>query len=317
MSTAPLVSIVLATYNRSRVLAHAIASVRRSTVDDWELIVVGDHCTDDTAEVVAGIGDPRVTYVDLPANVGEQSGPNNEGVRRARGRYLAFLNHDDLFFPDHLASSIAALEAHRADFVWSPLLVALPAAPAELAAGVERFRVSGVTPTDDYDPRVFVFASSWVMRRELAGRVGSWRPAADTFVTASQDWLHRAWRSGARLRLHPHVGVLAVPASVRSGSYAAAVSPEHEHYGARMLEPGFRAAALEQAAIAGERQVNQFRYGLSPLAAVAGVLLRPLAALAMAVGTHPHAPLLAVRYGRRGGLVSTLRQRTGLARLSR
>ena len=47
----------------------------------------------------------------MEKNTGEQSGPNNEGVRRARGRYLAFLNHDDLFFPDHLASSIAA---------WSP-----------------------------------------------------------------------------------------------------------------------------------------------------------------------------------------------------
>ena len=88
MSTAPIVSVVLATYNRSRVLAHAIESVRSSTLTDWELIVVGDHCTDDTAEVVASFDDPRITFINLPQNVGEQSGPNNEGVRRgARALY--------------------------------------------------------------------------------------------------------------------------------------------------------------------------------------------------------------------------------------
>ena len=85
----PLVSIILATYNRSPVLAHAIESVRRSTLTDWELIVVGDGCTDDTAAVVASFDDPRVTFINLPRNVGEQSGPNNEGLRLARGRYIA------------------------------------------------------------------------------------------------------------------------------------------------------------------------------------------------------------------------------------
>ena len=62
MSLPPLVSIVIATYNRSQVVAHAIDSVRRSTVADWELIVVGDHCTDDTEAVVAGFADPRITW---------------------------------------------------------------------------------------------------------------------------------------------------------------------------------------------------------------------------------------------------------------
>jgi glycosyltransferase involved in cell wall biosynthesis len=104
MPTSPLVSVVIATYNRSRVLARAIDSVRRSTLQDWELIVVGDHCTDDTEQIVAERNDARIVYVNLPRNVGEQSGPNNEGVRLSRGRYIAFLNHDDLYFPDHLAS---------------------------------------------------------------------------------------------------------------------------------------------------------------------------------------------------------------------
>ena len=317
MSLPPLVSIVIATYNRSQVVAHAIDSVRRSTVADWELIVVGDHCTDDTESVVAGFADPRITWVNLAENAGEQSGPNNEGIRRARGRYLAFLNHDDLYFPDHLATSIACCEATGADLVWSPLLVAHPALEADLAEGREQFRVSGVTLGDDYDPRVFVFASSWLMRRELAGRIGPWRSGRETFVTASQDWIFRAWRSGARLQFHAHVGVLAVPASLRTGSYLAARSPEHEHFAARMAAPGFREAALERAAIAGERETNRFRFGQSATAALRGLLFRPVSAGALAVGAHPYAPLLALRHGRRGNLVSALRTRTGLDRLRR
>jgi GT2 family glycosyltransferase len=60
--------------------------VRAQTRSDWELIVVGDACTDDTADVVATFPDPRIRFVNLPENVGEQSGPNNEGVRLGHGR---------------------------------------------------------------------------------------------------------------------------------------------------------------------------------------------------------------------------------------
>ena len=313
----PLVSIVVATYNRSAVVAHAIESVRRSTLTDWELIVVGDHCTDDTAAVVAAFADPRITYVDLPVNAGEQSGPNNEGVRRARGRYLAFLNHDDLYFPDHLETSLACCRSTGVDLVWSPLIVALPATEAELAAGTERYRLSGVPIGDGYDPRVFVFASSWLLTRELAEAVGPWRAGRETFVTSSQDWLHRAWRSGARMRFHAHAGVLAVPAGARRGSYAAARSPEHDHFAPRLSTPGFREAALERAAIAGERESNRFRFGESLASTLRALVVRPANAAAMAVGAHPHAILFALRHGRRGNLVSHLRRHTGLDGLRR
>lgn len=71
-------------------LRYAIQSVLWQTRADWELIVVGDACTDDTAEVVASFGDRRIQFLNLEHNVGEQSGPNNAGLRRARGRYVAY-----------------------------------------------------------------------------------------------------------------------------------------------------------------------------------------------------------------------------------
>ena len=93
----PTVSVVVATYNRANVLRFSIEAALRSSASDWEMIVVGDACTDHTADVVASFDDPRISFVNLPVNAGEQSIPNNEGVRRARGRYVAFLNHDDLW----------------------------------------------------------------------------------------------------------------------------------------------------------------------------------------------------------------------------
>jgi glycosyltransferase involved in cell wall biosynthesis len=76
----PRVSVITATYNRSRVLRHTIASVIAQDFADWELLVVGDAGTDDTADVVASFRDPRIRFFSLPQNVGEQSGPNNAGV---------------------------------------------------------------------------------------------------------------------------------------------------------------------------------------------------------------------------------------------
>src|SRR4051812_46760682 len=107
----PAVSIVVATYNRSNVLELAIGSAVAQTFTDWEMHVVGDACTDDSERVISSFGDPRIRWTNLPVNHGDQSGPNNHGVRLARGRYIAFLNQDDLWFPDHLERSIAALEA--------------------------------------------------------------------------------------------------------------------------------------------------------------------------------------------------------------
>jgi glycosyltransferase involved in cell wall biosynthesis len=318
MATAPLVSIILATYNRSQVLAHAVASVRRSTCEDWELLVVGDHCTDDSAAVVEAFADPRIRFVNLPENVGEQSAPNNAGRQLARGRYLAYLNHDDLYFPDHLATAVAALESSGADFVWSPLLVALPVPPADLAAGRWRFRLSGVPVGGNYDPRLFVFASAWVMTRGLADRVGPWRAARETYVTSSQDWLFRAWRAGARMQVLPGVSVLAVPASDRRNSYVAVVSAEHEVFSAQMRDdPHFRDHALSLAALEGERSTNEYRFGRSVHDLLRALVFRPASALALAFGVHPYAPWFALRHGRRGNVVSAVRRRSGLDGLRR
>jgi glycosyltransferase involved in cell wall biosynthesis len=98
----PLVTVILSTYNWSEVLPYSIQSVLNQTFVDFELLVIGDGCTDNSAEVVQNFLDPRVRWINLPKNTGSQSGPNNEGLRQAKGSLIAYLGHDDLWSIDHL-----------------------------------------------------------------------------------------------------------------------------------------------------------------------------------------------------------------------
>jgi glycosyltransferase involved in cell wall biosynthesis len=98
----PLVTVILSTYNWSEVLPYSIQSVLNQTFVDFELLVIGDGCTDNSAQVLQNYIDPRVRWINLPKNTGSQSGPNNEGLRQARGSLIAYLGHDDLWSKDHL-----------------------------------------------------------------------------------------------------------------------------------------------------------------------------------------------------------------------
>src|SRR5512132_1522262 len=80
----PLVSVVLSTYNWSSVLRQSVRSVLWQTYPNFELLVVGDGCTDDSEEVVASLRDERVRWHKLETNSGSQAIPNNAGLDRAR-----------------------------------------------------------------------------------------------------------------------------------------------------------------------------------------------------------------------------------------
>ncbi len=296
----PLVSIITATYNRSNVLRYAIESVRRSTMPDWEHLVIGDGCTDDTAEVVAGAGDPRVSFHNLPENFGEQSAPNNAGFERARGQYVAYLNHDDLWFPDHLETLVAAIRDTGADLVYTPILALAPDGADYLLGAVAGER---------YDPAAAVPASSWLVRREALAELGGWRPYHRCYTYPSHDLLWRAWRAGRAIRMVPRVTVLAILSGTRAGVYATRESHEHEAIFARMgREPGFREARLARVAIAAAARAAAGPAGLRGLRAG---LRRVLTAL----DVPPSGLRLLLRYRKKGGIIHDLRRRRGLGPL--
>jgi glycosyltransferase involved in cell wall biosynthesis len=106
-SPVPLVSVVIPAYNGvSRYLEQAISSVLGQTVRDFELIVVDDASTDETAKLVQRF--PRARYCRRAQN-GGQAAARNDGARLATGSYLAFLDQDDLWEPTFLQETLAVL----------------------------------------------------------------------------------------------------------------------------------------------------------------------------------------------------------------
>jgi glycosyltransferase involved in cell wall biosynthesis len=105
----PLVSIIIPTYNRSSSLIEAIDSVFKQTFRDFELIIVDDGSTDGTAEVLEKMGD-RLIY-QYQANQGV-SAARNHGLRMARGRWIAFLDSDDLWLPKKLETQVGFFSDH-------------------------------------------------------------------------------------------------------------------------------------------------------------------------------------------------------------
>ncbi|MFD4633553.1 glycosyltransferase family 2 protein [Streptomyces sp. NPDC058284] len=105
-------TVICPTYNRSRCLLRTLESVRAQTVTDWELLVLSDGSDDDTVEVAETLAaeDRRIRVLQLK-RFGHPSGPRQEGLGRARGRYVAYINHDDLWRQDHLAVVLPLLDA--------------------------------------------------------------------------------------------------------------------------------------------------------------------------------------------------------------
>ena len=99
----PLVSVIMPCYNAERFITEAIKSVQAQSITDWELLITNDCSTDNTRNLVKSISesDPRIKLFDLPENSGAAVARNNS-IMHAAGRYIAFLDSDDLWAEDKL-----------------------------------------------------------------------------------------------------------------------------------------------------------------------------------------------------------------------
>jgi GT2 family glycosyltransferase len=116
----PLVSVIIAAYNAEQYLAEALDSVAAQTFQNFEVIVVDDGSTDRTADIVAGYS--QVHCLHQP-NRG-QPAARNAGIRAARGKYIAFLDADDLWLPSKLEKQVNFLMSHAdVDWIYSDAIV--------------------------------------------------------------------------------------------------------------------------------------------------------------------------------------------------
>jgi len=110
-NNSPTISAIIPTYNRAHLLPRAIKSVLNQTFQDFELIIVDDASTDNTGIVVREFQekDKRIKYIKHKKNKGGST-VRNTGLREARGRYIAFLDSDDGWFPEKLEKQIGFFE---------------------------------------------------------------------------------------------------------------------------------------------------------------------------------------------------------------
>lgn len=115
-----LVSIITPVYNAEKFIEQTIASVRDQTYINWEHILVDDCSSDKASEIIQNLSkeDSRIKYVKLTENAGPAVA-RNTAITLAKGRYLAFLDADDIWFDIHLEDSLNFMNVNGYDFVFA------------------------------------------------------------------------------------------------------------------------------------------------------------------------------------------------------
>jgi glycosyltransferase involved in cell wall biosynthesis len=180
----PFVTVILPTFNRSEVLKIAIKSVLRQSFTDFELLVIGDCCTDESEEVVKSFNDDRIKWFNLEKNSGSQSEPNNFGNRIAQGEYIAYQSHDDLWKSNHLE----LLVTKNADLVHSLGLL--------ITIHKKSIRKTLVGCYEgDYKEGICLCPNITMHRRNVWKDVGGWRNPGMISLPLDQDYFTRIFHA--------------------------------------------------------------------------------------------------------------------------
>jgi glycosyltransferase involved in cell wall biosynthesis len=118
---APLISVVIPTYNRADLIPKAIQSVLDQTYQNWELIIVDNYSDDGTKEVIDSFRDPRISMLLIP-RTGSVAASRNMGVHHANGEWIAFLDSDDWWFPTKL-STVCEVIQRNPDLIYHDLQI--------------------------------------------------------------------------------------------------------------------------------------------------------------------------------------------------
>lgn len=113
-----LISIIMPSYNASKYITATIKSVQNQTYDNWELIVVDDCSTDNTVELIRKLGDTRINVFVNERNEGAAIS-RNRALREAKGRWIAFLDSDDLWVPEKLEQQLKFMKEKGYAFTYT------------------------------------------------------------------------------------------------------------------------------------------------------------------------------------------------------
>lgn len=116
-----LVSIITPCHNSAQLIGQTIESVLAQEYQHWEMLIVDDGSVDDMAKVVEEYakGDRRIRFIPLGKASGSPAAPRNRGLEEAKGKYVAFLDSDDLWMPEKLSDQVDFAERNQYEVVYS------------------------------------------------------------------------------------------------------------------------------------------------------------------------------------------------------
>lgn len=121
MLSHPLVSIITPSFNSSALIEETINSVLSQSFQNWEMIIIDDSSTDNTNEIIEKFvkRDKRIIHLSTTYPSGSPSLPRNLGIEKARGKYIAFLDADDIWLPEKLKVQIDYMEKNHINFTYT------------------------------------------------------------------------------------------------------------------------------------------------------------------------------------------------------
>lgn len=246
--TAPPVTVIVATYRSTQTLAAALRSLQQQTFDRFEAIVVADGDPEPSEAVVAALDDPRFRHLRLERNSGSQATPNRAGCERARSEWIAYLGHDDLWFPWHLEHLLAAT-SDAVDLLHSMVATMVP-------GGVSG--IMGQPMSDDARSRGWSMPpGTWLHRRSLLDRCGGWINDTTLPWAVDFDLLRRMTLAGARVQFVPRLSVIKFTSADFANYGPQPIRPQADYLAALVADPlALERRLLTDAAVALARLQN-------------------------------------------------------------
>jgi glycosyltransferase involved in cell wall biosynthesis len=174
----PFFSFIIPTYNRATIISPTIQSVINQQFTDWELIIVDDGGTDNTKEIVKSFNDSRIKY--YWKENGERGAARNYGVLHAKGKYVFFLDSDDLIYANHLKHAFEKLnELNLPEFFHSRYEEVFPIKTVQ----VEKLNMNTIWKTIQKQNK---FACQFFLRKDIALQIPF---SENRNLKIGEDWL--------------------------------------------------------------------------------------------------------------------------------
>ena len=172
--TEKLISVIIPAFNAERYIGQALDSVVSQTYQNWEIIVTNDGGTDATGRMVSGFARQTPRNVVLLEHAQSQgpSAARNTAMKAAKGQYIAFLDADDIWMPEHLSRLCAVLASGRADLAYSDCYVFCQTPSGEMQL-LPSGTIEAKNPRQELFRRNFINTSAAAITRRLMEKVGT------------------------------------------------------------------------------------------------------------------------------------------------